>query len=280
VKGDIMSLWNQEWSKFSSDAIEKMKTHADKTHDHREWMCYVYDVNGTYELGTVSYGGESRIEVSPAKKAIQDKVSNGLSEKDRKWTIHGHPLKDGKIYTGRQYFSSTDICREFVRSRDRDEMVVQFLVYPHKQNDTNTNKEVFHNRVRTLVFPNRATIVKAMKQSNPHVDPMAISVESGQNRQVKQKDGSVALSNESRVDWFKFQEALGSVGCMGIVDLEGPTSGSKYFNSEGRIMAGNFGGIALILALLWGMNKISGGFTFNSQDIEVVDDMAAYYHQW
>ena len=273
-----MSLWKQEWSKFSEDAIQNMKTHSDKTHDHREWMCYVYDVNGTYELGAVSYGGESRIEVSPQKKAVQDKITNGLDEKDRKWTIHGHPLKDGKIYTGRQYFSSTDICREYVRSRDRDEFVSQFLVYPHKQIDTTTKKEVFHNRVRTLVFPNRETIVKAMKQANPHVDPMAITVQSGQNNQVKQEDGSVTLQNDSRVDWFKFQEALGTMGCMGIVDLEGPNGGSQYFNSEGRIIAGNLGGIALIIGLLWGMNRITKGKGFKAENIQIVDDLAAYYH--
>ena len=122
-----MSLWKSEWSKFTPKAIKRMKTHSDKTHDEREWMCYVYDVNGDYELGEVSYGGESRIEVSPTKKSAQDRLMNGYTESQRKWTIHGHPLKDGKIYTGRQYFSSTDICREFVKSYQNDEMVCAVL---------------------------------------------------------------------------------------------------------------------------------------------------------
>ena len=273
-----MGLWKQEWEKFSPKAIQKMKTYSDKTHEEREWMCYVYDVNGVYELGSVSYGGESRIEVSPTKKSAQDKITNGLNESQRKWTIHGHPLKDGKIYTGRQYFSSTDICREFVKSRDNNQYIAQFLVYPHKQSDSESGKEVFHNRVRILVFPNRETIIKAMNISNPGVDANAITVESGQNNQVKQPDGSVTLNNQSGVNWFAFQEALGNLGCMGIVDLEGPNRGSTYFNSEGRIVAGNLGGFALIGLIIWGMVKITKGKAFNSENIQVIDDLAAYYH--
>ena len=67
-----MALWQTEWNKFSEKAIQRMKLHSDKTHDEREWMCYVYDVDGTYQLGEVSYGSESRIEVSPTKKSAQD----------------------------------------------------------------------------------------------------------------------------------------------------------------------------------------------------------------
>ena len=33
-------------------------------------------------------------------------------------------------------------------------------------------------------------------------------------------DGS--LKNEAGVDWFAFQEALGKLGYMGIIDIEGP----------------------------------------------------------
>ena len=40
----------------------------------------VYDVDGTYELGGVSYGGESRIEVSPTQKSAQDRMTKGLKE--------------------------------------------------------------------------------------------------------------------------------------------------------------------------------------------------------
>ena len=273
-----MTLWRKEWSKFSDDSIKTMKKHSDKTNEEREWMCYVYDVDGKYGLGSVSYGGESRIEVSPQKKGAQDSVMNGLSSQDRKWTIHGHPLKDGKIYTGRQYFSSTDICREYVRSRDNDEYVAQFLVYPHKQVDTNNNEEVFHNRVRVLVFPNRETIVKAMRSSNPQVDPMAITAQSGQNSQVKQDDGSVALQNEAGVDWFAFQEALGRLGCMGLIDLEGPSSGSAYFNSEGRIMAGNFAGIIAIGIIVIGLSKLHKMQPFKAENIPIIEDLVTHYH--
>ena len=273
-----MSLWKQEWEKFTPKAIQRMKVHSDKTHDEREWMCYVYDVNGQYELGEVSYGGESRIEVSPTKKSAQDRLMNGYKESERKWTIHGHPLKDGKIYTGRQYFSSTDICREFVKCYQNDEMVVQFLVYPHKQTDTITGKEVFHNRCRILVFPNRETVAKAMRMSNPHVDASQITAETGQNQQVKQKDGSVTLSNRAGVDWFAFQEALGQLGCMGIVDLEGPKAGSRVFNSESRIRMGNVLGFATIGVILYGLTKLSKINIQNAESIQIVDDLASFYH--
>ena len=128
-----MQVWQQEWDRFSETAIQDIKRYSDNTNEQKEWMCYVYDVNGVYELGLPSYGGRSKIEVSPEKKGSEDKAKHGFEEIQRKWTIHGHPLKDGKIYTGRQYFSSTDICREFVKSRDNDEYVVQFLVFPHNQ---------------------------------------------------------------------------------------------------------------------------------------------------
>lgn len=273
-----MSLWLSEWNKFSDKAISRMKLHSDRTHDEREWMCYVYDVEGVYELGEVSYGGESRIEVSPTKKAAQDRLMNGYKEHERKWTIHGHPLKDGKIYTGRQYFSSTDICREFVKCVQGDEFVTQFLVYPHKQIDTNTGREVFHNRCRILVFPNRDTVVKAMSMSNPGVQSMQVTPESGQNKQVKRSDGSVVLENQDGIDWFKFQEALGQLGCMGIVDLEGPQSGSRVFNSERRIYAGNIMGLATIGLVLYGMSQLRKKGVFNADSVEVVDDLYSYYH--
>ena len=273
-----MSLWLSEWNKFSPEAIKRMKTHSDKTHDEREWMCYVYDVDGTYELGEVSYGSESRIEVSPSKKAAQDRVVNGYKEKDRKWTIHGHPLKDGKIYTGRQYFSSTDICREFVRCVQNNEMVTQYLVYPHKQLDTNTGEEVFHNRCRILVFPDRATCIKAMSMSNPNVDAMKITPENGQNRQVKRDDGSTTLENEAGVDWFALQEAFGKMGCMGIIDLEGPESGSEVFNSEKRTYMGNIAGVLSIGLILYAMSKLNKSKILSAEGIEVVDDLYSYYH--
>ena len=215
--------WKEEWTKFTPEAIEEMKEYSDQTHLHREWMSYVYEKDGRYHLGKPSYGDESRIEVNPTEKTKED-GQKGLSEGERKWTIHGHPLKDGKIYTGRQYFSSTDILQEFVKSRDNDEKVVQYVVYPHQQEGK--GEKVIHNRVRILVFPNRSTIVKAMKMAHPEKTDetiMAISENNGYNKNAV--DGS--LKNEAGVDWFAFQEALGKLGYMGIIDIEGPQGGTK-----------------------------------------------------
>lgn len=210
-------VWRQEWDKFSQDAIEEMKKYSDQTHLHREWMSYVYDVNGVYQLGEPSYGDESRIEVNPTEKSKEDSKKNGFNESQRKWTIHGHPLKDGKIYTGRQYFSSTDILGEFMKSRDNDEYVVQYVVYPHQQDKG--GQKLIHNRVRILVFPNREELWKAMKMSHPEMTEeqfMGISESNGYNKNAT--DGS--LKNEAGIDWFEFQEALGKMGYMGIMDIE------------------------------------------------------------
>ena len=91
--------------------------------------------------------------MNPTAKETQDGAVRGLEKRNRKWTIHGHPLKDGKIYTGRQYFSSTDILDEYVRVRDTNEPAVQFVVFPHQQTDTNTGKKVIHNRLSYPNFP-------------------------------------------------------------------------------------------------------------------------------
>jgi hypothetical protein len=227
--------WKEEWNKFTPEAIEEMKEYSDQTHLHREWMSYVYEKDGRYHLGKPSYGDESRIEVNPNEKAQEDS-SKGLSEGERKWTIHGHPLKDGKIYTGRQYFSSTDILQEFVKSRDNDEKVVQYVVYPHQQEGE--GEKVIHNRVRILVFPNRSTIIKAMKMAHPEMTDeqiMAINEKNGYNKNAV--DGS--LKNEAGVDWFAFQEALGKLGYMGIIDIEGPTDGSTKVDAADTMFVQN-----------------------------------------
>jgi len=191
---------------------------------------------------------------------------------DQKWTIHGHPLKDGKIYTGRQYFSSTDICREFVKSRDGNEYIAQFLVYPHQQIQKGsegqpTGKKVIHNRVRTLVFPDTQTIVAAMRDSNPGVDPYAITPESGQNKNTS--DGR--LVNDSGVDWFRFQEALAKYGCMGIMDIEGPAGGMQvdaadpmFKQSQG--VSTNWAMIGLIVIGFAALMKARGSSVFGVED--------------
>ena len=227
--------WKEEWTKFTPEAIEEMKEYSDQTHLHREWMSYVYEKDGRYHLGKPSYGDASRIEVNPNEKAKEDS-SKGLSESERKWTIHGHPLKDGKIYTGRQYFSSTDILQEFIKTRDTDEKVVQYVVYPHQQESN--GKKVIHNRVRILVFPNRSTIIKAMKMAHPKMTDeqiMAISEKNGYNKNAV--DGS--LKNEAGVDWFAFQEALGKLGYMGIIDIEGPKQGATEVDAADTMFVQN-----------------------------------------
>ena len=109
------------------------------------------------------------------------------------------------------------------------------------------------------------TIVAAMKESNPGVDPYAITPETGQNRNAP--DGR--LVNDAGVNWFAFQEALGKYNCMGIMDLEGPAYGAEGFTSK-KLSLINFGGAAGVFAILgglWFANK-------NKQKIiEVVDDL-------
>ena len=261
-------VWKQEWDKFSDDAILEMKKYSDQTHLHREWMSYVYEVDGRYELGEPYYGDESRIEVNPTEKSKEDSKKNGFNESQRKWTIHGHPLKDGKIYTGRQYFSSTDILGEFLNSRDNNEYVVQYVVYPHQQ-DKNGQK-VIHNRVRILVFPNREVLWKAMKMSHPEMTEeqfMGISTENGYNKNAV--DGS--LKNEAGVDWFEFQEALGKMGYMGIMDIEGPAGGMQvdaadtmFKQSQG--VSTNWAMIGLVVIGFAALMKARGSSVFGVED--------------
>ena len=261
-------VWKQEWDKFSDDAILEMKKYSDQTHLHREWMSYVYEVDGRYELGEPSYGDESRIEVNPSEKSKEDSKKNGFNESQRKWTIHGHPLKDGKIYTGRQYFSSTDILGEVLNSRDNNEYVVQYVVYPHQQEKS--GQKVIHNRVRILVFPNREVLWKAMKMSHPEMTEeqfMGISTENGYNKNAA--DGS--LKNEAGVDWFEFQEALGKMGYMGIMDIEGPAGGMQvdaadtmFKQSQG--VSTNWAMIGLLVIGFAALMKARGSSVFGVED--------------
>jgi len=278
----------EEWTKFSDDAIKDMKKHSDNTHEEREWMCYVYEENGKYYLGNVTYGDESRIEVNPVAKTNEDALVNGL--RNKKWTIHGHPLKDGKIYTGRQYFSSTDVIDEFIKCRDSDEYIVQYIVYPHQQLDDATGKRVLHNRVRVLVFPDSATIVEAMKKASPNADPFAITKESGQNHSVPDGNGGSTLANDAGVDWFAFQEVLGDMGWMGIVDIEGPQYGAESYNAEGDLLSRRnivtAGGITAMLAVLYGViryNQQINDALSNSFNVETVDgnpEEPEGFHWW
>ena len=252
-----MNIAQQEFSKFSADALEKMKSFSDETHKSHEWMSYVYDVNGTYELGEPSYGSESKITIDPATKMAEDKSKYGFTEAQRKWTIHGHPLKDGDIYNGRQFFSSTDIINEFIQSRDNDEYIVQFLVHPHQQVDKTTGETVIHNRVRTLVFPGRDVVVAAMKKSNPTVDPYSITVENGTNQSM-----GGGLSNEIGVDWFaldgapSFQKTMEDMGYVSVMDLEGPgaeTKASETLTTSTLMKSAQFGIPIAIMGALFAL---------------------------
>ena len=158
-----------------------------------------------------------------------------------------------------------------MKTRDTNEPVVQWITYPHQQIDTNTGKKVIHNRCRTLVFPSRDVVIKAMQVSNPDVDVMAITRESGQNRNAA--DGS--LVNDSGVDWFAFQEALGDMGYMGIMDLEGPAAGARPFRSESMFVKkfGMLSVIALGIAGLAYLNKTQG---FGAE-VEVVDGLGDWH---
>ena len=258
-----MNIAQQEFAKFSADALNEMKNFSDETHKSHEWMSYVYDVNGTYELGKPSYGSESKITIDPATKLAEDNSNFGYTEAQRKWTIHGHPLKDGDIYNGRQFFSSTDIIQEFIDARDNDTYIVQFLVHPHQQVDKATGETVIHNRVRTLVFPGRDAVVSAMKKSNPTVDPYSITVENGTN----QSSGG-GLSNEVGVDWFaldgapSFQKAMEDAGYVSVMDLEGPAATTKESESimPSKLLTkaaygAAIGGMGLILAMYWKNNQ-------------------------
>ena len=52
---------------------------------------------------------------------------------------------------------------------------------------------------------------------NPSVDPFAITRDNGMNK----SDSNGTTMNDMNIDWFRFQEALGKMGQMGIVDIEG-----------------------------------------------------------
>ncbi len=244
-------------------------------------------ITTVYHLGEVSYGEESRIEVNPSTKEMQDAALKQVNPKNRKWTIHGHPLKDGKIYTGRQYFSSTDILQEFLNARDTNNQVVQFIVYPHQQKDTNTGKKAIHNRVRILIFPDSATVKQAMQEANPNVNVDGISLENGFNKNAA--DGS--LQNAAGVDWFAFQEALGKRGYMGIVDIEGKKSGARKAEGISKLFGAESGQSDRLIKSATGAVLVGGllYYLFGHKDspfadVEVIDDKNAeagkhWWHQ-
>ena len=110
-----------------------------------------------------------------------------------------------------------------------------------------------------------------MKESNPSVDPSKITRENGMNKATEK---GTALNNAG-IDWFAFQEALGKQGYMGIVDIEGPQTGSESFKSETIMDGKNLLGIGLMLTI--GGLVISRMFTMRRSifGAEVIDDFGA-----
>lgn len=195
------SPWEREFWKLPDKEILKIKRINDKYYMGNEWLAYIYeDEKGRYTLGSLSGGGESQIVVSPdehlAKDTEKGKCVDGVCEReDIAATIHAHPLKDGKFYPGRSYYSHTDIASDYIRAL-KGERVVHFLVFPQPRIDG------YHNNVRVLVLEPKA-VRKAMKAANPTKDPDAVTME-----------------NPKDYDWFKFQDEMGKLGYMGIVDIE------------------------------------------------------------
>jgi len=164
---------------------------------------------------------------------------------------------------------------------------VQYIVFPHQQIDDNTGKRVMHNRVRILVFPNSATVVAAMQQASPGCDPYAINRESGQNKNVPDGSGGSTLANDAGADWFAFQEALGQMGYMGIVDLEGPAMGAEEYHADGILSPRlvNVAGLTAVAAVVWGVIRYNRQIrqALSSESVETVDghpDKPEGFHFW
>ena len=77
------------------------------------------------------------------------------------------------------------------------------------------------------------------------------------------------------IDWFAFQEALGDMGYMGIMDLEGPAAGARPFRSESMFVKkfGMLSVIALGIAGFAYLNKTQG---FGAE-VEVVDGLGEWH---
>ena len=61
------------------------------------------------------------------------------------------------------------------------------------------------------------------------------------------------MKNEAGVDWFAFQEALGKLGYMGIIDIEGPSGGTKVDAADTMFIQNAEGGKTVYRYGLWGL---------------------------
>ena len=129
-----------------------------------------------------------------------------------------------------------------------------------------------------------------MRRASPNADPMAITKQSGQNQSVPDGNGGTTLENEAGVDWFQFQEELGKVGCMGIIDLEGPSHGAESFKAEGDLLTRR--NIVTVVALAGIAAVVTGVVRFNAQiseklkknrdakAVETIDDYSSEDTHW
>ena len=99
---------------------------------------------------------------------------------------------------------------------------------------------------------------------------MAISEENGYNKNAV--DGS--LKNDAGVDWFAFQEALGKMGYMGIVDIEGPEGGMKVDAADTMFMQTEYKKSPLvgILAIVAGIAALKYYLTGSILDAEFTQE--------
>jgi hypothetical protein len=111
-----------------------------------------------------------------------------------------------------------------------------------------------------------------MQQASPGCDPYSINRESGQNKNVPDGSGGSTLANDAGVDWFAFQEVLGKMGYMGIVDLEGPSKGAEEYRAEGILPTRlvNVAGLLAIGAVLVGVLRYNKQVT-TAKAVETVD---------
>ena len=114
-----------------------------------------------------------------------------------------------------------------------------------------------------------------MQRSNPQVDVAGITPETGQNSNAP--DGS--LQNAAGVNWFAFQDTLGEMGYMGIMDLEGPAQGSREFKSE-KLWSKNLSAVGLIALALASLVYFNTKDTkLFGADIEVIEGVGDWHEK-
>ena len=97
------------------------------------------------------------------------------------------------------------------------------------------------------------------------------------------------MANDAGVDWFAFQEVLGEMGWMGIVDIEGPEAGAETYSAEGELLSRRNMvtalGFASIAAVIFGVarynNQVSNALSkFGVETVEGNPDTPEGFHWW